>query len=332
VKRYWASHPLWKIAQWAYICGQRFDRFRRGQHPTRARYPVVCVGNFQAGGTGKTPATLWIAYALKELGYTPIILLRGYKGNIQSSELVTGHQAERYGDEALLHASHFPTVVGKNRVESSRIAESIASERSVFVLDDGLQHYPLFKDFNIVSQRSIRFENDTLLPHGRLREIPHERIDAVFTQFDESHPTPTSAWQHIPEYSFVRKTRLISGTMTPGLLVGGTANNASFFQAVQTQIDGAHKHLSFSDHHNYTSSDLQRIENAAKEMELRVHCTAKDAVKLTPLIESTQSPILLSVWDIELHPISNMQPLLDALEGKIKEVYAQRTSKGEQKA
>jgi len=58
-----------------------------------------------------------------------------------------------------------------------------------------------------------------------------------------------------------------------------------------------------------------------------VHCTAKDAVKLAPLVETENSPLRLSVWDVEIQPVDNVQPLLDAMVAKIEEVYKNRSQK-----
>ncbi|MDA8566923.1 tetraacyldisaccharide 4'-kinase, partial [Schleiferiaceae bacterium] len=85
--------------------------------------------------------------------------------------------------------------------------------------------------------------------------------------------------------------------------------------------------LKFKDHHRYSAADLARIENASKKFEYRVHCTAKDAVKLAPLIEAKKSPVKLSVWDVEIQPVGEVQPLLDAIVAKIEEVFENRTSK-----
>jgi len=136
-----------------YLLGQKIDEALRSKRATHAAYPTICVGNFQAGGTGKTPATIWVAKELKALGYSPIILIRGYKGALKKSTLVDRNDAHTYGDEALLHAQHFPTIVGKNRIQSAKIASTIPGENKVLVMDDGLQHYELLKDFRIVCQK-----------------------------------------------------------------------------------------------------------------------------------------------------------------------------------
>jgi len=310
-----------------YLLGQKIDEALRSKRATHAAYPTICVGNFQAGGTGKTPATIWVAKELKALGYSPIILIRGYKGSVKQSTLVDRNDAHTYGDEALLHAQHFPTIVGKNRIQSAKIASTFPGENKVLVMDDGLQHYELLKDFSIVCQKSQRFESDGMLPVGRLRQIPHTNIDAILSQINEAGYQQVKSWKGIPEYTFERITSLVSGSEEQGLVVCGVANPDDCLYQIQKAGGFIGDEMKFRDHHPYNASDLTRIEHASKKYEYRVHCTAKDAVKLSPLIEAENSPINLSVWDVEIQPVGDVQPLLDAMVAKIEEVYENRPQK-----
>jgi tetraacyldisaccharide 4'-kinase len=310
-----------------YLLGQKIDEALRSKRATHAAYPTICVGNFQAGGTGKTPATIWVAKELKALGYSPIILIRGYKGALKKSTIVDRNDAHTYGDEALLHAQHFPTIVGKNRHESAELASTIPGENKVLVMDDGLQHYELLKDFRIVCQKSQRFESDGMLPVGRLRQIPHTNIDAILSQINEAGYQQVKSWKGIPEYTFERITSLVSGSEEQGLVVCGVANPDDCLYQIQKAGGFIGDEMKFRDHHPYNASDLTRIEHASKKYEYRVHCTAKDAVKLSPLIKAENSPINLSVWDVEIQPVGNVQPLIDAMVAKIEEVFENRTNK-----
>ncbi len=310
-----------------YLLGQKIDEAIRSKRAEHAQYPTICVGNFQAGGTGKTPATIWVASKLKALGYSPIILIRGYKGSVKKSTLVHRNNAHTYGDEALLHAQHFPTIVGKNRVQSAKLASTIPGENKVLVMDDGLQHYELLKDFSIVCQKSQRFESDQMLPVGRLRQIPHTNFDAILSQINEAGYHRINSWKGIPEYTFERITSLLSGSKQQGLVVCGVANPDDCLYQIQKAGGFVGNEMKFRDHHRYNAADLARIEKGSKKYEYRVHCTAKDAVKLEPLIEAKNSPIKLSVWDVEIQPVGDVQPLLDAMVAKIEEVYKNRSQK-----
>ena len=310
-----------------YLLGQKIDEALRSKRATHAAYPTICVGNFQAGGTGKTPATIWVAKELKALGYSPIILIRGYKGALKKSTIVDRNDAHTYGDEALLHAQHFPTIVGKNRIMSAKLASTIPGKKKVLVMDDGLQHYELLKDFSIVCQKSQRFELDHMLPMGRLREIPHTNINAILSQIDEAGYQPVESWKGIPEYTFERKTAFVSGSKEQGLVVCGVANPDDCLYQIQKAGGFVGDEMKFRDHHRYSAADLARIKKASKKYDYRVHCTAKDAVKFEPLIKAENSPIRLSVWDVEIKPVGDIQPLLDAMVTKIEEVYKNRSQK-----
>ena len=319
--------PSHMISGSLYLLGQKIDEALRSKRAIHADYPTICVGNFQAGGTGKTPATIWVAKQLKALGYSPTILIRGYKGSIKKSTIVDRNDAHAYGDEALLHAQHFPTVAGKNRVQSAMLASTIPGDKKVLVMDDGLQHYELLKDFSIVCQKSQRFELDHMLPIGRLREIPHTNIDAILSQINDAGYHPVESWKGISEYTFERKITLVSGSKQQGLVICGVANPDDCLYQIQKAGGFSGDEMKFRDHHRYSAADLARIEKDSKKYEYRVHCTAKDAVKLAPLIQRENSPVQLSVWDVEIQPVGDVQPLLNAMVAKIEEVFENRTNK-----
>ena len=270
--------------------------------------------------------TLWLARALAQRGYEPIIILRGYKGRTRKSTLVDRPDAALFGDEALLHAAHFPTIVGKRRLESCELARSVASSpKTVLVLDDGLQHYELLKDFSSVCEKNTAFEHDTLLPIGRLREVPHNRIDAIVSTVLQAPELPVEHWNGVPRYYFKRSMTLVAGSRAPGILVCGLARSNDFFYAVQKEVGHfLPVELAFGDHHKYNETDVKKMEQKAAAYGFVVHCTAKDAVKLQPLVQAMNSPLQLCVWDVLPEPLTAVEPLLEAVVQKIEEVYVER--------
>lgn len=143
-------------------------------HATRLPVPVVVVGNISVGGTGKTPLVLWLADFLRQQGYHPGIISRGYGGSSQGVRAVDvlGDPA-LVGDEPLLLArkSACPVWVGRDRVATGRALLQANPECDVLVSDDGLQHYSLERAVEIaVVDGERQFGNGLLLPAGPLRE------------------------------------------------------------------------------------------------------------------------------------------------------------------
>ena len=144
--------------------------------------PVIIVGNITVGGTGKTPLIIWLAEFLKESGFKPGIISRGYGGKAESwPQWVTfDSDAKNTGDEALLIAKQTgcPMAVGPLRVDAAKLLLSKA-DCNVILSDDGLQHYALNRTIEIaVIDGERRFGNGYCLPAGPLRE-PIERLQNV---------------------------------------------------------------------------------------------------------------------------------------------------------
>ena len=139
----------------------------------RMPVPVIVVGNITAGGSGKTPVTLWLARWMQQAGKKPAIVSRGYGGNHTGiTERVSADSDPRVvGDEPVLLAkrSGAPVYVDKNRVLAAQAA--VADGANIIISDDGLQHYRLQRDAEIaVIDASRGLGNGHLLPAGPLRE------------------------------------------------------------------------------------------------------------------------------------------------------------------
>ena len=151
----------------------------------RLAVPVIVVGNISVGGTGKTPLVLWLAGFLRQRGFHPGIISRGYGGGAAGTLAVdAGGDPAMVGDEPLLLArkSGCPVWVGRDRVAAGTSLLRAHPECDVLLSDDGLQHYRLGRDVEIVAVDGERkFGNRLLLPAGPLREgISRLRsVDAV---------------------------------------------------------------------------------------------------------------------------------------------------------
>jgi len=147
----------------------------------RVSVPVIIVGNVAVGGTGKTPVAIWLAQRLAEEGMIPAIVSRGYGGAVGAEPMQVTAESDpaEFGDEAVLIAirSECPVVVHPDRVAAANLAIDLGA--NVIVSDDGLQHFRLDRDYEIVViDGTRRYGNRQLLPAGPLRE-PISRLNTI---------------------------------------------------------------------------------------------------------------------------------------------------------
>ncbi len=171
--------PLSKLFQ--LISSFRFALFVMGfKSQTRLPEPVIVVGNIFLGGTGKTPLVIWLAQQLKLAGWRPGVISRGYAANAATiSEVHTDSNASDVGDEPLLIAQRAdcPVIVGRNRGAAARALLLAHPGVNIIISDDGLQHYSLARDVEILMFDQRGVGNGWLLPAGPLRETAQRRRD-----------------------------------------------------------------------------------------------------------------------------------------------------------
>jgi tetraacyldisaccharide 4'-kinase len=250
----------------------------------RLPVPVIVVGNISVGGTGKTPLTLALAERLKQFDKHPIIVSRGYGGSVQTPTAVREDSEARVcGDEPLLMARRniCPVWVGRDRVATALAALQAHPECDVILCDDGLQHYRLQRDVElVVVDGKRRFGNGFLLPAGPLRE-PVARLhkaDAVIVNGDGA-----LSGEHTMRLHGELFHNLLNPSMTlpaycfQGLrlhAVAGIGNPRRYFDQLQAMGLDCTEHP-FADHHAYTPDELSFAECDALLL------TEKDAVKCT---------------------------------------------------
>jgi len=177
---WYGKHPLSIMLVplgWCYqlLMTLRHLLYQSGILPTqRLDIPVIVVGNIVAGGTGKTPLVIWLAAYLKEQGYRPGIVSRGYKSKVKQwpQQVRIDSNPELVGDEPVLLArrTNCPVAIAPNRYIA---AEALVEHEQVdiIVCDDGLQHYALERDIEIAVIDGVRRHgNGRCLPAGPLRE------------------------------------------------------------------------------------------------------------------------------------------------------------------
>ena len=179
---------------------------------TRLPVPVVVVGNIFIGGTGKTPLTIWLVQALREAGMRPGVISRGHGSADRLPRAVTGDSTpQQVGDEPLLifQRGGCPVMVGRDRAQAGRALLAAHPDVDVLVTDDGLQHYALQRDVEIVLFDGRGAGNGWLLPAGPLRESPRRRRDV--TVINAAGITPALAAAVAPENGLVVPMRLAGG-------------------------------------------------------------------------------------------------------------------------
>ena len=193
-----AKPPWWLIPpSVAYGALSRLRRYAYSlRRPVPLLRPVIVVGNLSVGGTGKTPLVCWLVAQLADRGLKPGVVTRGYGGSSRGARLVAPtDNPHLVGDESILLArrTNVPVAVGRDRRAASQLL--ISAGCNVVVSDDGLQHYALARDCEIVViDADRRFGNSRLLPAGPLRESPARLrgVDAIVLNGGGNMRLPTT--------------------------------------------------------------------------------------------------------------------------------------------
>lgn len=260
--------------------------YRAGVLPSyRVPVPVIVVGNITAGGTGKTPLVLWVCDFLREHGYSPGIVSRGYGGRGLTMAVRESSAPAVAGDEPVLLAqrSRCPIWIGRDRVAAARALIAVNPGCNVIVTDDGLQHYRLQRDFEIaVIDGSRGTGNGLPLPSGPLRESTGRLadVDAVVVTGDEFSPAARPAtfvmalegkeFRNLLNPAFRQEAGAFHGMHVHA--IAGIGNPARFFDHLQ-RLGLSFAAHAFPDHHTYSQGDLAFGDADAIIM------TEKDAIK-----------------------------------------------------
>lgn len=270
-----------------------------GRVPYRASVPVIVVGNLSAGGTGKTPLTLALCQHLQQQGWKPAIVSRGYGGKSPHYPLrVTRETApEHSGDEALLLAlnTDVPVVVDPDRSRAVRMLQA-QLQPDVILCDDGLQHYALARDIEIVVVDGQRgFGNGLLLPAGPLRESPQRllEVDYVIVNGEGNVTLPPGVTSIPMRIAAVSLVNIASGEILDCArwqarygeghdrvhAVAGIGNPARFFSTLSGEGFAIIAHP-FPDHHRFRAHDINFADGRPVVM------TEKDAVKCLTFVDA----------------------------------------------
>lgn len=295
-------------------------RLQKLEGALRAKCPLICVGNINVGGTGKTPTTIALVERLQARGRSIVVISRGYRGSEAGPVLVNPmqHTAKQVGDEPLLISAFCAVVVARDRRAALKLAEEQVPD--VILMDDGFQSPLIHKDLSIVVvNAALGFGNGFCIPAGPLREPVNgglkrsdiflsigsedsqKKLQAQLTNsFDETHVTgevkPLNTgmnWEGLDVFAFA-----------------GIAHPLNFFTTLKWLGANIRGHESLSDHEPLSPALMKRLAGKAAKMNAQMVCTEKDAARLP--MEYRKQVLALPVR-LEISDWSKIDILLDDL-------------------
>lgn len=276
---------------WVYRAGvgAHHSLYGRGRRLPR---PVVSIGNLTWGGTGKTPLVLWLAEELRSAGKSAAVLMRGYGRD----------------EVKLFESRRIRVAAGKDRLKAGlQLLEKETPD--IFLLDDGFQHWPLFRDMDIVCLNATKpFGNGKLIPRGPLREprtalkraqiivlthadqIAPESLAALEKEVRQINPEISVAWaSHEPSgiFNWEGREESVKGLKgKPYFLLSGIGDPSGFWETASKFLGQApEKEFRFRDHHPFRKNELKRIEKEVRSQGAFCLVTEKDWVRSRELFE-----------------------------------------------
>ena len=298
-QRRWWLWFLWPLSMlFAILSASRRYLFKAG-FKSSARPDgcfIIVVGNISVGGNGKTPVVIELAEYLQKQGLTPGILSRGYGGSATSFPHTVHHRdsAALVGDEPHLMAMRTgqPVVIDPVRARGAKCLRE-QHQCDVIICDDGLQHYALQRDMEIVVMDERRFGNGRLLPMGPLREGVW-RLDTVdlilhnVQQFESARLLGVATAQYPMQLAPGQVVSVADPTVSftleefvarqlPVHALAGIGNPQRFFDQLEGLGIRTQTQTPFADHYQYSKQDIP---------DGPVIMTEKDAVKVAPFAHS----------------------------------------------
>ncbi len=288
-----------KFYDWSIFKSKKYD------------FPVISVGNLALGGVGKTPHVEYLIRLLKN-DFKIATLSRGYKRSTNGFLLANNNSTVAdIGDEPLQYKLKFTTIpvaVDEKRVSGIKKIKENHPEINLVLLDDAYQHRSVKPSINIlVSDYSRLYINDNVIPSGRLREWscgsnwadiiivsktistlspreknrikeklnpkPHQEVYFSYIKYANIKPFTNAAINVINEIN--EKYNV--------LLLTGIAKAESLFHKLNNEYNSIH-HIKFSDHHNFTKSDVNNIKKEYKTLygnNKIIITTEKDIMRLS---------------------------------------------------
>jgi tetraacyldisaccharide 4'-kinase len=247
----------------------------------KLKIPVIVVGNITSGGTGKTPLIIYLANELKKNGYRPGIISRGYGSKTEGvMEVSQKSDVAEAGDEPMLiqKHTHLPVFVSKDRVLAAKALVKKYAKTDVILSDDGIQHYRLRRDLEVlVIDGTRKFGNGYLLPAGPLREFRSKlkTVDAIVCNhkkvIDGSYLMKYKGHLLI-NLKTNKKIHLNNLSLKNIHAIAGIGNPDRFFDYLKT-YNILFSSSVFQDHYKFSKKDFRDMNDK------NIIMTEKDAVK-----------------------------------------------------
>jgi tetraacyldisaccharide 4'-kinase len=284
---------------------------------SKSKLPIICIGNANVGGVGKTPIAIEIGKLLQKRGVKFAYLSRGYRRNTKGLIKISDkHTAEEVGDEPMLLKAVSDTFICENRLVGAKAIESDSEDYGAIIMDDGLQNNSLKKTKSIlIVGGRYGFGNRFLLPAGPMREplrISLMKTDIVIIMGEDK----TKAEEQIREIN--KEIPIIHGYIKakkPAILsnknvyaFSGIAHPKRFFNTLEDLGYDIEELAIFDDHHNYSHREVENIIAMAKSKNLKIITTEKDWIKLSDEHKKIISPLKI---EIEFDEPKHLKKLVD---------------------
>ena len=287
----WPSRALEPVS-WIYgaIAGRRMSRHPR----TRANVPVIAIGNFTAGGAGKTPTAIALTQMAIGLGFSPIVLMRGYGGKVRGPVLVDANHdtSADVGDEALMIAqASLPVIASRDRAAGADLA--IACGSDLIILDDGFQSAALAKDLSLVVIDSVYgIGNGKVIPAGPLRAPLATQIAAMDALVVVSNGQTGFAAADIVARAHAAFKPVFEARIEPDaaatsfrgrrvVAFAGIGRPEKLREGLQARGAVVEEFVGYPDHHRFTPAEARQLLARVEGTDRVLITTAKDMARLT---------------------------------------------------
>lgn len=258
-------------------------------HSWKAPVPIVVVGNLTAGGNGKTPVVIWLVEALTREGYRVGVVSRGYGGKAEQYPLVLSSNTttDQAGDEPVLiyHRTKVPVAVAPKRSDAVKALLEVHC-LDVIITDDGLQHYALARDYEIVViDGERRFGNGWWLPAGPMRERAGrlKSVDALIVNGGQPQQNEVAmALEGDITVNLLSGDKRLVTELRAVVAMAGIGHPPRFFSSLENKGLKLIQRHSFSDHQSYQQHQLTVLTPNNEPLLM----TEKDAVKCQSFAQS----------------------------------------------